>query len=88
MVNHGSLFCSSMRPIYVDLSQLRHLRHVIYVIYVSVFNFTSPLRGCGAARRGYFYDKMTFLILLDMYFMICDIFCQNFVKIKRKLDVN
>jgi hypothetical protein len=56
-INHGSLFCLNMRQIYVDLSQLRHLhrfchlrrlRHVIYVTYVSVFNFTSPLRGCGA----------------------------------------
>jgi hypothetical protein len=33
---------------FIDLSQLRHLR------YVSVFNFTSPLRGCGAFPQGRF----------------------------------
>jgi hypothetical protein len=54
MVNHGSLFCSNMNPIYVDLSHLRNLRHVIYVIYVSVFNLSTPLRGCGAFLQGFF----------------------------------
>jgi hypothetical protein len=46
MVSHGSLFCSKIRPFFIGLSHLRH--------YVSVSNFTSPLRGCGAAHRDLF----------------------------------
>ncbi len=92
MVNQGSLICSNLNPICVDLSQLRHLshlsnlRHVIYVIYVSVFNFTSPLRGCGAAHRDLlFSDKISSLDLLDMYVANLVVLGRYFVQLGHKM---
>jgi hypothetical protein len=100
MVNHGSLICSNMRPIYVDLSELRHLRqlghfghlrylrhviYIIYVIYVSASNFISPLRGCGAAHSFVqFFAKIT-----SLDFSTCMLlFLIHVVMILSKSDLN
>jgi hypothetical protein len=76
MVNHGSLFCSNMNPIYVDLSHLRHLRFC--------FKFHKPFARLWSAPQVCFCLKNMSLDLLDMYFEIFGTICHYFVKITRK----
>ena len=74
-----------MRPIYVDLSQLRHLRHlchlrhlrhlrhviyVIYVIYVSVLILQALYEVVERPAVFLFSDKMTSLDIFDMYLVV------------------
>jgi hypothetical protein len=42
MLNHGSLICSNLRPIYVDLSQLPHLRHLRQLRQLRPSPYTPP----------------------------------------------
>jgi hypothetical protein len=64
MVNHGSLFCSDLNPIYVDLIQLRHLRHLRFC-----FQFYKPFAGLWSVPAVFFFcAKMASLEMFDMYF--------------------
>ena len=76
MVNHGSLFCSNIIFVLIDLSQLRHVCHLCHLR----FRHLSHLRHsyhlqtlCDVVERPvrfFFSDKMTSFELVDMYFVV------------------
>jgi hypothetical protein len=87
MVNHGSLFCSNIIYLFIDLSQLRHLRHSRHSRHVrfGLFILQALFEVVGQPTGLFFFEKMTSLMLFDMSFVIFYIFNQSFVKIRRKL---